>query len=213
MSTRVYTLFAAGSRTFAPSAATAAPPVDRSPDTKRVNQHGNARNAYPSRAAGALLDAGQKAHLCIMAREAFERVHGRAPHDTHELTKWRREQQQRATGLVSLTDADQRHWPALQACFLDLKGESGRAFNVLVQPDLKEQRKALAVLQTNCRERGLPMSYPEAICRKQYKCTLEEASPKQLWRLVFTVRNRRKKPPGLTWEPRPSTSEDNNAPF
>jgi hypothetical protein len=203
MSTRIYHLHAPGAMAF--TARHAARPADTSADTKRVNQHSEARNSYPSRASGALLDKGQKAHLCILAREAFERMHRRPPHDQHELDRWRREQQQRATGLVSLCDADQRHWPALQAAFLDLNGESGRAFAVLVAPDLREQRKALAVLERNCLAAGQAFpAYPSAICRQQYKCTLEEASPKQLWRLVFTVRNRRKKA---------AQPEDNNAPF
>ena len=34
--------------------------------------------------------------------------------------------------------------------------------------------------------------YAAAICRRQYKRELGEASAKQLWNLFFTVRNRRK---------------------
>jgi len=160
---------------------------------KYVNQYGKKlgrRNAYPGERRGPL-DNGQKARLCIMAREAFEKMHGRAPASAAELEAWRREQQQKACGLLSLTFADQKDYPALEAHFLDLLGESGKAFMRLLKPELKEQRQALAVLARDCRERGLNLGYPSAICRKQYKCTLEEASPKQIWRLVFTIRNRR----------------------
>jgi hypothetical protein len=206
MSGRVYHLHAPGTHAFA----AARPLADVSADTKFVNQHGKRleqRNGYPSRAPGALLDKGQKAHLCILAREAFERVFGRAPHGQHEFDTWRRQQQERACGLVSLTDADQRHWPALQACFLDLTGESGRAFAVLMAPDLKAQRVALAALERNCLKMGLAFpAYPSAICRTQYKCALGEASPKQLWRLTFTVRNRGKTAKQLR-------EEDFDAPF
>ena len=39
-------------------------------------------------------------------------------------------------------------------------------------------------------EAGLPESYAAAICRRQYRCALSEASDKQVWCLVYTVRNR-----------------------
>jgi hypothetical protein len=228
MSARVYTMLAPGTLSFhlRPAAA-----PDRSADDKYVNQHGERRgerNGYPSRASSALLDKGQKAHLCILAREAFMVVHSREPRHQDELTAWRQAEQLAACGLGSLTAADQRHLASLEAHFLNLKGESGRAFQKLMAPELGKQRQALAVLERETLAAGLAFpAYPAAICRTQYKCTLEEASPKQLWRLVFTVKNRRKRnaggarsvvPAGRSVNQhghdraRPSTGDD-NAPF
>ena len=57
---------------------------------------------------------------------------------------------------------------------------------------VQEKEIALHKLTESCADRGLQMSYAEAICRRQYKCDLSEANAKQLWQLNFTVRNRRK---------------------
>lgn len=164
------------------------------PVTKHVNQHGReigARNNYPGERHGPL-DNGQKARLCIMAREAFERMHSREPFNAAELAAWRREQQVKACGIDSLTAVTQAHWPALEAHFLDLQGESGRAFTRLLQPELKAQRLARFKLTAALKERGLAEGYAAAICRMQYKCDLDAATARQLWRLVFTIRNRKK---------------------
>jgi len=37
------------------------------------------------------------------------------------------------------------------------------------------------------------LAYAESICQDQYKCAVAEADAPQLWRLIFTVKNRRKK--------------------
>jgi hypothetical protein len=56
----------------------------------------------------------------------------------------------------------------------------------------------LHILKANCEERGLKFpDYPGAICRAQNKCGLGGATEKQLWRLVYTVRNRKKKKCGV----------------
>jgi hypothetical protein len=58
---------------------------------------------------------------------------------------------------------------------------------------VSDRELVLRKLKSECAARGVAIEYPAKICRVQYKCQLEEASPNQLWQLVFTVRNRRKK--------------------
>lgn len=103
---------------------------------------------------------------------------------------WRHEQCIKAIGR-RITEAGQRDFLPLRAHFLDLLGQSGVALNVLLQAESEPQRIALFKLQSECSARRLPLAYPEAICRRQYRCGLAEANAQQIWRLLFTVRNRR----------------------
>ena len=91
-----------------------------------------------------------------------------------------------------ITEAAQRDFLPLKAHFQDLGGKSGQALNTLLRAESEPQRIAMHKLTQECRSRKLSLSYPEAICRKQYHCNLTQASAKQLWHLVFTIRNRRK---------------------
>ena len=157
---------------------------------KFVNQHGRAvqrHNAYPGVKRGPLTRE-DKARVCILAREAFEKMHGRGPVTAAELADWRREHQQKACGFDSLTLCQREHLPALEAHFLDLQGESGQAFRKLMHPEMSEQRKALGVLRANLRAFGLMEGYAAVICRSRCKCELDQASVKQLWHVIFTVR-------------------------
>lgn len=129
----------------------------------------------------------QKRRLVLLARRAFNKQ-GRPGGD---FDTWRREIALRACGL-RISEADQRDWAALKAAYLDAAGDSGRAFETLMREDDNKRRIAMHKLVRACTERGLPLAYPEAICRRQYRCCLGEASAPQLWRLVFTVKNRRK---------------------
>ena len=157
---------------------------------KFVNQHGRAlqqHNPYPGERRGPLTRE-DKARVCILAREAFEHMHGRGPATQAELGDWRREQQRKACGFDSLTLCQQEHLAALEAHFLDLKGESGQAFRKLMQPQMRERQKVLGVLQANLRTFGLMEGYAATICRSRCKCELGQASVKQLWHVIFTIR-------------------------
>ncbi|MDD3885376.1 MAG: hypothetical protein PHI35_00710 [Victivallaceae bacterium] len=136
----------------------------------------------------------QKARLMILAREAFEKHCA----ETGErftaagLETWRRAEQVKACGKASLRASSQMDFLPLKAHFLNLLGDSGNALNLLLHQQTEPARQARFKLEEACEERGLAMSYPAAICKRQYRCSLDEANAKQLWHLVFTVRNRRK---------------------
>ena len=161
------------------------------PAENRESEIGNRKSAraYPAEGTAPLSNE-QKAALCIRAREAFIRVHGRDPHDGAELETWRRGEQEKATGKPSLTLCTQADYLPLLGKFADLAGESGVAMNAHVRSATSERRLAMHKLREACAQAGLALSYPAAICRTQNKCALEDATAKQLWRLVFTVRNR-----------------------
>ena len=164
-------------------------------ETKWTNQRKRSRNAYPS--VGGPLERNDKARICILAREAFDKA------DTDlDFETWRRHEQFLAvtganplldrTSRLSLRDCTKRDLLKLVAHFQNLAGEPGRAVNTHLRAVVQDNALAMRKLEMECAARGIKISYPAKICAKQYKCALEEASPNQLWRLVFTVRNRRK---------------------
>ncbi|MCX6908124.1 MAG: sigma-70 family RNA polymerase sigma factor [Verrucomicrobia bacterium] len=160
-----------------------------SDDFRAVYQH---RSGRPVPSPSAPLDNGQKAHLCILAREAFEHVHGRPASSEAEFNAWRYEQAAEECGVSSLCAATQREYKLVEARFLRLKGQARAAVRAHERAATEPTRLAMFKLREALRERGLAESYAEAICRRQFKRGLNEASARQLWCLVFTVRNRRK---------------------
>jgi hypothetical protein len=158
--------------------------------TKFTNQFRRSRNRYPG-AAGGLLDNMQKARICILARSAFERL-GSGGVPPSNYADWRREEQFKAVGKLSLRHCLQSDYLSLVAHFQALAGDTDRAFNTHLRDSLQEKEIARYKLEEACEERGLNLSYPGVICRRQFKCELDQANAKQLWNLVFTVKNRRR---------------------
>ena len=140
------------------------------------------------------LSREQKARLSILAREAFAKRHpGSLAGMERRITDFRHQESIRCCGK-RVSEAAQRDYLPLKAHFQDLTGNSGAALNTLMRSESEPRRVALHKLTQECRERQLSMSYPESICRRQYHCDLAKANAKQLWCLVYTVRNRKAVP-------------------
>lgn len=137
---------------------------------------------------GGALSHNQKAALCILARQTFDAI----ATATLDFNHWRREEQFNAVGKLSLCDCIQADYLRLKAHFENLAGKSGRAFDTLIRAETDEARIAMHKLREACADAGVQLEYAEKICRVQYKCALDEANEKQLWRLVYTVRNRKR---------------------
>lgn len=131
----------------------------------------------------------QKMLLAKAARRAWLARGSPAPGEA----AWRREQALRTAG-VRISQARQSDYANLRACFLDAQKRHAAAFNVLVTEPQNKVRIARWKLLKECVQRRLPLSYPEAICRRQFRRPLDEATAKQLWCLIFTIRNRRPAP-------------------
>jgi hypothetical protein len=168
---------------------TAAPTTSKWGGAKWSNGHKTARNTYPGQGT-APLSHDQKATICIRAREACEHQLGGVP-SAAALREWRMAEQKKAVGIESLTHCTQAHYLPLLARFQDLAGESGRAMNTHLEEATAEKRLALHKLTTECTRRGLTLAYVTPICRSKFKCGIEDATPQQLWKLVFDVRRSR----------------------
>lgn len=67
-----------------------------------------------------------------------------------------------------------------------------RGVEIFNKAKAQEYATVMALLEKSCRERGLDYpSYPNHVCKDQFRCEVEDASVNQLWCLVYTVRNRR----------------------
>lgn len=153
----------------------------------------------------------QKKDLCELAREAWRAYPDREAllavnselGETAVFTGWRRAEQARCMrdGRESLTEATQADFAALMAHWWGLRADWARHSAqeaTFRRQELywygrsmsDEHRRARFVLQRELRSAGLPAAYAEAICRRQNRCPLADASSKMLWRLVYTVRTR-----------------------
>jgi hypothetical protein len=139
--------------------------------------------------SSAPLNREQKRELSQLYRRAYKRAG--AGVDGLTIDDWRRSEVARATGKLGLRCCTQSDSCACQAHVWELLGEPGRALYWLQRGQGEGQRQAMAVLERTCRECGLPLSYPAAVCRRQNRgLELAHASERQLWSLIYTVRNR-----------------------
>jgi hypothetical protein len=132
----------------------------------------------------------QKATLARAARAAWA-SRGMVG-DNAAFTDWRHAEQQAAVGCGSLRDCGQDDFLPLLAHFQDLAGETGTAVKTILRHAEEPRIIAMRKLAESLAERGLGTAYAEAICTRQFRTGLTDASAKQIWCVNFTVRNRRK---------------------
>lgn len=139
----------------------------------------------------------QKQTLAILARRAFDfagaKARGRGEPwngDSAHFEEWRHEHVAKACGKVGLRCCTQLDFRAVRSHFNDLLGNTRAAFNDALAAETEPLRQAQAVLVRELKAAGLRIDYALAICRNQFKCALDDANAKQVWSLVYTVRNR-----------------------
>lgn len=111
---------------------------------------------------------------------------------------WRRVQQGEVLGLPrqSLREATQADFPALMAHFLGLREQwsqgtpGAQSLRWAARAATDGSRRALHVLRRELKAAGLHEEYAQSICRRQHRLSLAEASERQVWGIVYTVRNR-----------------------
>jgi hypothetical protein len=104
---------------------------------------------------------------------------------------WRRDQVAAACGKFGLRCCSQDDFVPIIAHCWDLRGRPDIAFNLLAQrPDANERRQVEWKICHELEKAGLKLSYAAAICARQFKCRLDDASLKQLWCIFFTIKAR-----------------------
>ena len=149
----------------------------------------NTRANYAPDMAWEPHDRHQRQSLARLARRAWDKH--LAWHNSTAFDTWRREQSIRSCGR-RITEATQRDYLGLKAHFLDLLGESGQALNTLLRAESEPARIAAFKLNRLLVGLRLNRAYAEKICFCKFGCSLAEASASQIWKVFFTVKNRRK---------------------
>ena len=149
-----------------------------------------------------LLSAKQKAEVAVAAGVAWGRCPERAAllAGNPELAAsavaagWRRVEQGKVLGAgrQSLTQARQDEFPRLMAHFTRLAGLDGVAEHWEGRALSDGRRRARWLLEQACKGAGVDVSYAARIFWVQARRGLDEANETELWRLVYTVRNRKK---------------------
>lgn len=133
--------------------------------------------------------AARAAYQAWPQREAFEAINSDISR-TDCFEAWRHVEQGKTVGIQSLCECTQAHYARVLAHFQSLAGHAASALRTIARDDDNDRRIALFKLREALSAAGLPESYAAAVCRRQYCCELAAASDKQLWRLVYTIRNR-----------------------
>jgi hypothetical protein len=131
----------------------------------------------------------KRAYDAWEGREAFEAINSDQPR-TKCLEAWRHVEQGKAVGIQSLTEMTQHHFNRVLAHFQSLAGDTQAATRARVRDASNGARIARHKLDTELRIRGLGADYAATICQSKYRCTLAQASEKQLWSLYYDVRKR-----------------------
>jgi len=125
---------------------------------------------------------------------------GKAVSPTAARAAFRHAEVARAVHKAGLRCCSQDDYGAVKAHFLHLLGEDGAALRAHVRGQNNEARVAEWKLFDEIKaagDTGITVRYVEQICRQQFGCTITEASTKQKWSLLYTVRNRAAKKRGM----------------
>ena len=139
------------------------------------------------------LSSVQRQSIAALASKAYKHLGV-----TDAFDDWRREQCIEAIGR-RITEACQQDFLQLRAYFQNLAGEPGVAMNTYLHAESEPLRMACYLLRRECAKKGLDLAYAEHICRVKNKCSIAQANLKQVYHLIFTVRNR--KPAGSSTPP------------
>jgi len=133
------------------------------------------------------LNHNQKRYLSQLARKAWEL----ADREVGTAEEFRHAEVARASGKAGLRCCSQDDYKRVEAHFLDLCGETQKAFNAHVRAETEPRRQAEAVLRRELARFALTWNYAEAICRNQNRgAVISEVSERRIWNLVYTIRNR-----------------------
>ena len=138
-----------------------------------------------------MLTNRQKQLLAQLAARAFKlrpRTWSAVAESKAAQDDWRRAEVAKACGKHGLRCCRQADFLAVQAHFLAMMpGAQPAALNTYIRAASEPARSAEWHLWNALKKWGISPNYAEAICRRQYKCAITEATPKQLWNLKFTI--------------------------
>jgi len=139
-----------------------------------------------------LFSPKQRSSLAIIAGQAYDYQCAKGLLSGISADEWRREEVERLTGYAGLTQCPAQFYNKLASHFSDLAGRADAALNHLLRESTEPKRQAEAVLLRELSKAGLPLNYAESISRDKFQCAVLDCDTRQLWQLIYTVRNRSK---------------------
>lgn len=151
-----------------------------------IGKDGHREDSRYSDAAWKPLSRRQKVTLVCLARDAWEcqKATGESFDD------WRQAVAEEACGS-RISAASQKDYLPLKSAFLAQAGNARESFRAEIRQIDNKRRVAIHKLQKALAAKNLPAAYAEKICQIQYKVPLAEATCPQIWRLFYTVQNRK----------------------
>ena len=147
-----------------------------------------------------LLTKRQKKEICMLARRAWNALDipqkrqylnaDGGQSDSAAFDLWRHAQQSVAVGRNSITASTNDEYCMLMAHFAMLAGETRNAAFWMARGASDERRRVCRLIRESCFGSVKWPSYPESICRAQFRCGLKDASTGQLYNILNTIRNR-----------------------
>lgn len=140
----------------------------------------------------------QKREISMAARDAYNAWEGRVAYEainsdqsrTACFDAWRHVETGKAVGIQSLKLCTQAHYARVLAHFQRLAGREVSADRTVARDQDNGRRIAWFKLTQARNERGLAESWVATICRAKFKCSLDDASEKQIWKLFYDVKKR-----------------------
>ncbi len=150
--------------------------------------------AQTAGAALAPLSNEQKQNLAALAHYAYDATAVRSTGSQVSFDEWRHAEVRRTVHRAGLRDCLNMHYLPLKARFLDLAGHTGASVRALVKAETEPRSWALNRLYAEAKaaEDVLPraMDYAKGFLRNKRGVTLDEASDKDIWHAVFTIRRK-----------------------
>lgn len=166
------------------------------------------------RATGGV-SAKERQHLARVARQAWEKCGAKGAGVAFDA--WRHDQvadatDGKASGITSIRRGDYR---TVMAHFLSIAGHGGRAMRTAARSGQGQADRdlALAKLRDVCESGGLAYpEYPESICRRQFRCGLDDLETGKVWFLFYTCTSRARAKQKKAPESAPETPSPDSAP-
>lgn len=138
----------------------------------------------------------QKWRLADLAARVYGWLRDRGQLAGVNLADWRHHIAVKACGK-RISAANLGDFKRIQAAFLHEKGDAEGERRALVQAASTPQAIALFKLRECMKQTGTPPAYAETLARRFYKNgNLAELTARQLWTLLYTVRNNANKAAG-----------------
>jgi hypothetical protein len=137
-----------------------------------------------------LLTNRQKYYLSTLAKRAYDHVQVQ----DESIDDWRRRVALNRCG-ITISSATQDQYNDLQVCYMSyLPAYNDKIFNIAMQDEESNKiKQAKWRLNQEIKTSGLTPQYAEKLAQSKYKRAIENLDRKQLWTIIFTIVNRRKK--------------------